>query len=100
MPLPEPVTAYLHRAAPGPRHARLRAELHANLHQAMLDHRVRGLSEHDAWTAALHDFGPPQAVHAAARPHQRPLRATLTALLLAATLGGAAYATAAQGLLR
>ena len=53
--LPEVVTLYLKWAAPFD--ARLRTELHANLHQRMLDHPTAGKASEAAWNAALSDFG-------------------------------------------
>ena len=53
--VPEAVALYLKRAAPFD--ARLRTELHANLHQRMLDHLTAGKASEAAWNAALSDFG-------------------------------------------
>ena len=82
--LPEAVTRYLKRAAP--RNSRLQSELHANLHQRMLDHLTAGLTEAQAWDAALKDFGPPTPVWS------RHLRR----LLALGVLGASAYAAAAH----
>ncbi len=82
--LPATVTQYLKRASPG-----VRAELHANLHQRMLDHLTAGLMEAQAWDAALKDFGPPTPAWT------EPLRTGPLWLLLAlGFLGGSAYAAA------
>lgn len=81
--LPDAVAQYLQRAAP--RNNRLRAELHGDLHQRMLDHLTAGLNEHDAWQLALREFGPPVPAW--------PGRVRL--LLLLGMLGGSAYACAA-----
>lgn len=81
---PEAVTRYLKRAAG--RNLRLRAELHANLHQRMLDHLTAGLSEAQAWNAAPHDFGPPTL------PWSKHLRL----ILALGVLGGTAFAAAAH----
>lgn len=53
--VPEAVALYLKRAAPFD--ARLRTELHANLHQRMLDHLTAGKASEAAWNAAIADFG-------------------------------------------
>lgn len=98
--LPGAVQAYLSAATRHlPRRARadVSAELHANLHQRMLDHHLT-LARDDAWNAALREFGPPQGTaRALGRVHRWPglprltlLRAGLAALLL----GGAGYAAA------
>ena len=87
--LPDAAEQYLRRAAG--RNLRLRAELHANLHQRMLDHLTAGLIEAQAWDAALKDFGPP------ARAWTEHVRTGPLRLLLAlAILGGSAYAAAAH----
>ncbi|MCD0158585.1 hypothetical protein [Deinococcus sp. 6GRE01] len=91
---PPAVQAYLRRVTrllPPTAARRVRAELHGNLHQSMLDARLRGLTETDAWTAALSEAGPalPAALHLA-RTHTLGL--TLRWLLAAGLLGGAAYA--------
>ncbi|WP_189102308.1 hypothetical protein [Deinococcus knuensis] len=91
---PPAVQAYLRRATrllPPTAARRVRAELHGNLHQSMLDARLRGLNEPDAWTAALTEAGPalPAALHLA-RTHTLGL--ALRWLLAAGLLGGAAYA--------
>lgn len=91
---PPEVQRYLRRAtvllAPAPAR-RIRAELHGHLHQSMLDARLRGLSEAQAWAAALHDAGPalPAALRLA-RVHT--LGHVLRGLLVVGALGGAAYA--------
>jgi hypothetical protein len=82
--VPSAVQGYLKQAAP--RDARLRAELHANLHQRMLDHLTAGCSEPDAWEAALSDFGP------AVSPWPR----IINTLLAVGIFGGAAVAAAAR----
>lgn len=53
--VPEAVALYLRRAAPF--NARLRTEIHANLHQRMLDHLTAGKTVEASWNAALSDFG-------------------------------------------
>ncbi|GAA5512589.1 hypothetical protein Dcar01_01305 [Deinococcus carri] len=92
--LPPAVAAYLRTATrlllPGsgqPAHA----ELHANLHQAMLDHLTCGRTEPEAWATALRDFGPPWLTALGlARTHTLPLLLRLG--LAAGVLGGAASA--------
>jgi hypothetical protein len=79
---PKSAQQYLKRAAG--RDAHLRAELHANLHQRMLDHQSTGLPEQAAWDAALLDFGP------AAPGWHRPA----TLLLALGSLGALASAAA------
>lgn len=113
--LPGAVRAYLSAATRHlPRRARadVSAELHANLHQRMLDHSLM-LDTPAAWSAALRDFGPPQTTaRALVRVHRWPglprlrlprlrlPRLTLTRLTLvraglaALALGGAGYAAA------
>ena len=91
---PAAVQTYLRRATrllPPAAARRVRAELHGNLHQSMLDARLRGLNEPDAWAAALTEAGPalPAALHLA-RTHTMAL--ALRWLLAAGLLGGAAYA--------
>ncbi|MBB5235169.1 hypothetical protein [Deinococcus budaensis] len=92
--IPPTVTAYLDGATRLlPLHARAttRRELHANLHQTMLDHLTAGIPEAEAWAAALRDFGPPtRTALGLARTHTLPL--LLRALLMAGALGGAASA--------
>ncbi|GAA4016957.1 hypothetical protein GCM10022631_31900 [Deinococcus rubellus] len=93
--VPNDVHAYLQAVTcrlPRRLRAAVAAELHANLHQRMLDHAV-GLKVEDAWAAALRDFGPPQRAAQAfgqlyAWPHL--LRTVLAAL----ALGAAGYAAA------
>ncbi len=93
--LPNEVQVYLQavtRRLPGRVRSAVAAELHANLHQRMLDHSL-GLSVADAWAAALRDFGPPQqAAQAFGQVYRWPqlLRTALAALLL----GTAGYAAA------
>lgn len=92
--LPPAVAAYLDGATrllpPGTR-AATRRELHANLHQAMLDHLTAGQDEAGAWASALRDFGPPtRTALGLARTHTLPL--LLRTLLAAGALGGAASA--------
>ncbi|GGQ96646.1 permease prefix domain 1-containing protein [Deinococcus ruber] len=84
--IPSAVAAYLRRAAP--RNAALRAELHANLHQCMLDHLTAGLAQEAAWEAALRDFGPASSLRPISRLSWRVLRVLVPLTLL----GGAAYA--------
>lgn len=84
--LPEAVQTYLTRAAG--RNAFLRAELHANLYQCMLDHLTAGLSLDAAWNAALRDFGPAASV----RPFSGLGWRLLRVLVPLSLLGGAAYA--------
>ncbi|MBX8466499.1 hypothetical protein [Deinococcus sp. RIT780] len=91
---PPAVQAYLRRVTrllPPTAARRVRAELHGNLHQSMLDARLRGLNEPDAWAAALREAGPalPAALHLA-RTHTLGL--ALRWLLAAGLMGGAAYA--------
>lgn len=91
---PPAVQTYLRRATrllPPNAARRVRAELHGNLHQSMLDARLRGLNEPDAWAAALTEAGPvlPAAIRFA-RTHTLGL--ALRWLLAAGLLGGAAYA--------
>ena len=93
--LPNEVQVYLRavtRSLPGQARSAVAAELHANLHQRMLDHSL-GLSVEAAWAAALRDFGPPQqAARAFGRVYRWPqlLRTALAAL----ALGTAGYAAA------
>lgn len=82
--LPEAVTRYLNRAAG--RNLRLRAELHANLHQRMLDHLTAGREPEAAWEAALNDFG--------TAPAHWPL--TVRTLLAVGAMATLAYAAAAH----
>ena len=84
--LPDAVQQYLRRAAG--RNAALRAELHANLYQCMLDHLTAGLNTDAAWTAALRDFGPAASVRPLPWLGWRVLRVLVPLTLL----GGAAYA--------
>lgn len=74
----------------------VRTELQANLHQAMLDARLNGLSEADAWDAALHESG---SVWWLALNLARvyTLGLALRALLVGLALGGAAYAVSVEG---
>ncbi|WP_146202714.1 hypothetical protein [Deinococcus irradiatisoli] len=88
-PLPEEVQAYLRAAGQWSwphRRAALRAELAANLYQAMLDQRLH-LSEAQAWQAALREFGPPSRLW----PFKLTLWRSGLALL---TLGSVTYAAA------
>ncbi|GAA5533269.1 hypothetical protein [Deinococcus aluminii] len=92
--LPPAVTAHLRAATrllpPGTRRL-AQAELHANLHQAMLDHLTAGKAEPDAWAAALREFGPAWVTALGlARTHTLPL--LLRLFLTAGVLGGAASA--------
>ena len=82
---PEAVSRYLKRAAG--RNARLRAELHGDLHQRMLDHLCAGQDAEAAWQAALQDFGPLPGPALLGT-----LRRVLLPLALGGLLGGAAYA--------
>lgn len=96
---PPEVRAYLNAATrllpPAARRA-ARAELQANLHQAMLDARVGGHREAEAWAAALGDFGPAwRTALGLARVHTLP--ALLRALLVTGALGGAASALWTHG---
>ena len=84
--LPEAVQQYLGRAAR--KNAALRAELHANLYQSMLDHLTAGLDTEAAWNAALRDFGPAASV----RPFSGLGWRLLRVLVPLSLLGGAAYA--------
>lgn len=97
--LPPAVAAYLDAATRLlPRGARrmARAELHANLHQAMLDGLTRGQNEPEAWATALHDLGPAwRTALGLARTHTLPL--VLRLLLVGGALGGAASALWAHG---
>jgi hypothetical protein len=79
---PPEVAAYLRRWP-----ARLRAELHGNLHQRMLDHHTFGLDEAGAWAAALYEFGPAPRRLGWPRPW-------LAGLLAMGLLGGSVYAAA------
>lgn len=93
-PLPPEVAAYLDAATrllpPAVRGA-ARAELHANLHQAMLDHLTAGGPAGDAWERAVREAGPAGRVALGlARTHTLPL--LWRTLLLAGALGGAASA--------
>lgn len=98
-PLPPEVTAYLDAATrllPPSVRAAARAELHANLHQAMLDHLTAGGTGTDAWGRALREAGPAGRVALRlARTHTLPL--LWRTLLLAGALGGAASALWTQG---
>lgn len=92
--LPPAVSAYLDTATrllpPGARRM-ARAELQANLHQAMLDHLTIGRTGEDAWNASLRDLGPAwRLALGLARTHTLP--ALLRVLLAAGALGGAASA--------
>ena len=96
---PPEVQAYLDAATrlllPAVRRS-ARAELHANLHQAMLDGQLAGRSEAEAWTEALSDFGPAwRTALGLARVHTLP--ALLRAVLVTGALGGAASALWAHG---
>lgn len=93
-PLPPEVAAYLDAATrllPPTVRSAARAELHANLHQAMLDHVTAGCSETDAWVRVLREAGPAWSLALGlARTHTLPL--LWRTLLLAGALGGAASA--------
>jgi hypothetical protein len=95
--LPAAVRAYLGAAIRHlPRRLRsaVQAELHANLHQRMLDHSL-SLNAEAAWNAALRDFGPPESTaRALRRVHRWPRLSLLRAGLAALALGGAGYAAA------
>ncbi|MFD1730830.1 hypothetical protein ACFSC4_06665 [Deinococcus malanensis] len=75
-----------------PRVARqVRAELLGHLHQDMLDARLRGLDEAEAWAQALQEAGP--VWPAAWRLVQvHTLGRALRVVLVGVALGGAAYA--------
>lgn len=81
---PPEVQAYL-RSWP----ARLRAEVHGNLHQRMLDHHTSGLNQQDGWRQAIREFGPPPRHIDIAL-----LRPWLAGLLALGALGGSVYAAA------
>lgn len=92
--LPPGAVAYLRAATrlllPGMRQT-VCAELHANLYQAVLDHRTRGRTEEAAWAAALRDLGPAwQVALGLARTHTLPL--LLRLCLATGALGGVASA--------
>lgn len=91
---PREVRAYLRRVTCliPPRAARVvRAELLGHLHLDMLNARLRGLDEPQAWAQALRDAGPaPLTALRFARTYTLGL--TLRWLLAAGLLGGAAYA--------
>lgn len=91
---PREVRAYLRRATCliPPRAARVvRAELLGHLHLDMLNARLRGLDEAQAWAQALRDAGPaPLTALRFARTYTLGL--ALRWLLAAGLLGGAAYA--------
>lgn len=73
----------------------VRAELHANLYQAMLDARLQGLNEADAWAAAVRESGSAwRLALQLARVHTLGL--ALRVLLAGMVLGGAAYAVRAE----
>lgn len=74
----------------------VRAELQANLHQTMLDARLNGLNEADAWDAALHESGSPWWL-ALNLARVYTLGLALRALLVGLALGGAAYAVSVEG---
>lgn len=88
---------YLGRATlllPARSRRQVRAELHANLYQTMLDARLTGLEEADAWAAALRESGPVWRLALnLARVHSLGL--AVRALLVGLALGGAAYAVGA-----
>lgn len=90
----EAVEVYLSRATallPLRRRQRVRAELHANLYQTMLDARLGGLDTADAWAVAVREAGPAWWLALQlARVHTLGL--AVRALLVGAVLGGAAYA--------
>lgn len=75
-----------------PRTARqVKAELHGNLYQDMLDACCGGLSEPQAWEVALRNAGSAwKAALGLARVHTLGL--LVRVLLLGAALGGASYA--------
>ena len=91
--LPE-VERYLRHVTcllPRPQAAMVRAELLGNLHQTMLDARLRGLNEVEAWQTALAETGP--SLPTALRFARLYTLGLLTRwLLVGAALGGAAYA--------
>ncbi|MBB5378842.1 hypothetical protein HNQ07_004349 [Deinococcus metalli] len=93
-PPPPKVQRYLRRVTlllPPTAARHVRAELHGNLYQTMLDARLNGLTEADAWAAALRQAGP--AIPAAVRfARTHTLGLALRWLLAAGLLGGAAYA--------
>ncbi len=73
----------------------VRAELHANLYQAMLDARLKGLDEAAAWAAAVDESGSPWWL-ALNLARVYTLGLGLRALLVGLALGGAAYAVRAE----
>lgn len=98
MKSPGAVEAYLKRAVCLlPPHIRqnVRAELHANLYQTMLDARTGGLVEADAWAASLCQQGSVWWLALnLARVHTLGLG--LRVFLVGLALGGAAYAVRAE----
>lgn len=87
---------YLNRATRRLRGAcrrRVRAELAANLHQAALDHQLRGAEPQEAMRLALRDFGSPERLHAGM--HQvHTVPGVLRGLLALLALAGGAYGAA------
>ncbi|SMB94835.1 hypothetical protein [Deinococcus hopiensis] len=96
---PAEVTAYLRAATrllPATARRMVAAELHANLHQAMLDARLTGHGEAEAWAVALQQAGPAwQTGVGLARIYTLP--ALLRAVLVTGALGGAASALWTDG---
>lgn len=74
----------------------VRAELHGNLHQAMLDAMLAGRTEADAWAQVLREAGP---AWLGAVNFARAYYAGLVGrgVLVAALLGGATYAVQVSG---
>ncbi|WP_420595061.1 hypothetical protein [Deinococcus sp.] len=91
---PPAVQAYLQaatRTLPRQTREKVIAELHANLHQRMLDYSLE-LGRDEAWMAALRDFGSPEVTARAFGGQRWPGRLRLGLAVLA--LGGAGYAAA------
>ncbi|WP_156952848.1 hypothetical protein [Deinococcus frigens] len=98
MKTPRSVETYLdHAVCLLPRQVRrtVRAELHANLYQTMLDAHLDGLVEADAWAAALRAQGSPWWL-ALNLARVYTLGAALRLLLVGLALGGVAYAVGAE----
>ena len=97
MKVPGTVETYLNHAVcllPVQTRREVRAELHANLYQTMLDGRLNGLNEGGAWAAALRESGPVWWL-ALNLARVYTLGLAVRALLVGLALGGAAYAVGA-----
>ncbi|OLV16073.1 hypothetical protein [Deinococcus marmoris] len=94
MKSPGAVEVYLKRAVcllPPQTRQNVRSELHANLYQTMLDARLEGLDEADAWAASLRQQGSEWGL-ALNLARVYTLGLVLRVFLVGLALGGAAYA--------